>query len=108
MSKNSQVRAPAQSAWKAADFVNNDQWIVPLLDVEQKELLKATKRVRMEGLSALEFSAVNFPLPQLAHRIAHILDELENGRGFVMLRGVPIDGLDDDGRKEAWGKWFMQ
>lgn len=93
---NNFLRAPVPSAWKAAAFVDRDQWIVTLLAAEQKELLEATKRVRMEGLSALEFDIADFPIPQLASRIADILDELENGRGFVMLRGVPVDGLDDD------------
>jgi len=100
------LRAPVPSpaAWKAAAFDDDDRWVIRLSTEEQTELLEATKQVRMDGRAALEFGIANFPLPQLAPRIAGILEELENGRGFVMLSGVPVEGLDDaDIYRLYWG-----
>ena len=95
---------PPPAAWTPADFDGDDRWIISLSSEEQSELRDATARARKHGLSALGFGVTEFPLPQFAPRIAKILEELENGRGFVMLRDVPVDGLDDaDLYRLYWG-----
>jgi hypothetical protein len=84
------------SAWKSADLADYDDWIYRLTSSDTEELLEATAKIRERGLFAVQFDQKDFPLTGLALKISEIHEELENGRGFVMLRGLPVDGLDDD------------
>ena len=38
----------------------------------------------------------DFPIPDLADEIAYFVDELENGRGFLLIRGLPMDRYTDE------------
>src|SRR3546814_1721872 len=46
------------------------------------------------SLRHFQFGKADFPLPTLGARIEQILQELEFGRGFAMLRDLPVE--DDD------------
>jgi hypothetical protein len=87
------VEGPA--AWRGADMAKSDEWLERLSDADCAELEAAAKA----ALAATDgdiaaITADKFPLPTLANRIARISDEILNGRGFALLRGVPVD---------AWG-----
>ena len=62
-----------RSAWYGHDLANCDDWI--------------------EHLSAAEIAEVeqNRALPTLAPRLQQILDEVLNGRGFALIKGLPIE-----------------
>ncbi|MDX1514661.1 MAG: TauD/TfdA family dioxygenase, partial [Gammaproteobacteria bacterium] len=83
------------SAWRTSDFDGDDSWIIRLGPAERAELTRATSSVLVRGLEPCAFDKEAFSLPTLSKRLERILDELENGQGFVMLRGIPLDGLDD-------------
>lgn len=83
------------SAWRGADLAHDDSWIWTLDATECRELEAAVSGVARRGLRAGEFEREDFPLEQLAARLAHARAELEDGRGFVLLRGLPLDGLDE-------------
>jgi hypothetical protein len=52
----------------------------------------------------IPFAADAFPLPRLAAQLDAILDEVENGRGFVLLRGIPRDRYADaECERIYWG-----
>lgn len=51
----------------------------------------------------------DFPLPRLGAKLAAILEEIEHGRGFVLMRGLPVERLgEDDATAAYWGigTWF--
>ncbi len=84
------------SAWTAKTLSADDAWIRVLKASEVAELESSTELVRARGLSPCEFGSDAFPLSGLAARLAAIRDELEYGRGFVLLRGLPVKRLDRD------------
>src|SRR5690606_6989485 len=56
------------------------------------------------GLTPTEFRGDQFIVPRMAARMERVRNELEGGRGFAVLRGLPIDTYtDDDARLLFWG-----
>lgn len=78
------------SAWKGADLRQSDQWVVHLDAADNDELQAALAIAKARGASIPRMSAEDFPLPTLAGRIAGLLDELVDGRGFALVRGFDI------------------
>jgi hypothetical protein len=78
------------AAWYAADLAANDDWIYELSDIEVDEIREAVAAVERRGLDILDIRAEDFPLPRLDGVLGEILDELHEGRGFVLIRGLPI------------------
>jgi len=84
------------SAWKAADFQNDNDWISHLSSAELQDIDAALASVRSSGFSFPNFSKTDFPLPVLGRRLVALQEELEDGRGFALLRGLPIEKYTDD------------
>lgn len=76
------------AAWKAADFKNDNSWLYRLSPTELEEIDAATWSLKSKGLGPLEFTKYDFPLPTLGPKLIDLLDDIEYGRGFVMLRGI--------------------
>src|SRR4051794_31822080 len=96
------VRGPA--VWTREELSRDRSWIRPLAREEADELVSAVHDAERRGCELLELSPERFPLPRLAPRLAEIAGELENGRGMVQLRGLPVERLSPDQRKAMlWG-----
>jgi hypothetical protein len=70
-------------------------WIENLSPTEVSEVERAVKRLASESCDIVTIRSEDFPLPTLAPRLHRLLDEVLNGRGFVLLRALPV---------EAWTK----
>ncbi|MGE4219775.1 MAG: TauD/TfdA family dioxygenase [Alphaproteobacteria bacterium] len=83
------LRTPvtSEAAWTADRWVSDRSWIHALTSAEVEEIDAALQRVKAMPLAAI--GREDFALPGVAARLARIVDELEGGRGFVMLRGLP-------------------
>jgi TfdA family taurine catabolism dioxygenase TauD len=91
-------------AWLGADMARSTSWIRSLSAPALDELDAAVRAVRARGLAWPDFGSRDFPLPTLARELASTLEELEHGRGFVLLRGVPVERYTDDEIKTLfWG-----
>jgi len=77
-------------------------WATRLSAAQASELRAAVAAVRARGLRAAEFSRDDFPLPGTAALLAQVQSELEDGRGFVLLRGLPFDD-EEDAARLIWG-----
>ncbi len=100
------LRTPIEShaAWRGADLANSDAWIVRLTPEQIDELDRARASVRARGLALAEVGRGEFPLPTLAPVIAEWARELASGRGFLLLRGLPVARWgDDDAALIYWG-----
>jgi hypothetical protein len=84
------------SAWTSAELAADDGWIYPLGAAEIAELEAAAGVVRENGLKLYEFGAGDFPLPTLGATIADIAEQLENGRGCALIRGLDASKYDDE------------
>jgi Taurine catabolism dioxygenase TauD, TfdA family len=99
------MRAAATSpAWLGSDLAASTDWIRPVPAAAIAECEAALAGLRRRGLSWPGFSRDDFPLSTFARELDAVLEELENGRGVVLLRGLPVERHPDDELKDlAWG-----
>jgi hypothetical protein len=91
-------------AWLGRDMAASTSWIHRLSPRAIDEIDVALRGVRKRGLAWPKFGREDFPLPTFSREIADVLDELENGRGFVLLRGLPVERYSDEELKTLyWG-----
>lgn len=94
----------APCAWRGADLVTRTDWIAELAPDEIDELDQARATVRARGLALGEVGRAEFPLPALSERIASWSRELAEGRGFLLVRGLPVEQWGDaDSALVYWG-----
>jgi len=84
------------SAWLAADFAADRGWVQRLSDDEIRELDRAVEAVVGLGLKPGGFGRDQFPLTDLADRIAGWAHEIDRGRGCVLVKGLEPGRYDDD------------
>ena len=84
------------AAWVGADLAHENCWLHRLSAQQVAEIDAALAEVRRRNLSFPKFSAADFPLPTLQAELASHAEELENGRGFVVLRGLPVERYSRD------------
>ena len=81
------------SAWVGAAMKKREaEWTYRLSATEIAELEAATAAVRARGLDLAEVTRADFPLPTLGPALDRLRSEVVNGRGFVLLRGLPVEG----------------
>ncbi len=88
--------AEGPSAWTRAQMERDQGWIVRFTDADLAELAAATDALAVRGLGPLEFGRDDFPLPGLGPKLVELLEEIEYGRGFVLLRGLDVEAFDLD------------
>ena len=87
------------SAWKSSDFKSQDDYAIDLEPRHLKALDVALGKARKTGLEIDDITKANFPLDDIQDFIDQVAHELMDGRGFMMIRGWPVDqySLDDIG-----------
>jgi len=90
------VRQPltGPGVWRGPELTPDD-YLYELNDEELTELgrLRAELVARGVGLGAVDPEST--PIPALADTISEWLDRLENGIGFVVIRGLDLDGWSE-------------
>src|SRR5262245_1681624 len=80
------------SAWYGPDLDRRrNDWIAYLSPTEIVEVEKAVKRLATGHADIGSILSDDFPLPTLGLRLRDILDEVLDGRGFVLLRALPVE-----------------
>jgi hypothetical protein len=80
------------SAWIGADMCKREaEWSYRLSPLEIAEIEAATEAVRACGLDIAEIRRDDFPLPTLGPVLDRLRDEVLDSRGFVLLRGMPVE-----------------
>jgi hypothetical protein len=74
--------------WRADDVADEGKWTELLGDAECEELDRALRHAQGLGRELIDVAREDFPLPTLSLRLAGVLRELIDGRGFVLLRGL--------------------
>jgi Taurine catabolism dioxygenase TauD, TfdA family len=89
--------------WYGRDMTP-DKWMHTLTAKEIGEIETAVKRVEASGLSVSDVTRDEFVLPTLGPVLDRINDELINGRGFYLIRGLPIERYSEMQTATAfWG-----
>ena len=78
----------AALAWKGADMLKSDVWLYRFSERALEEIDRAVESVKASKLAPHQITKEAFPLPSLARDLERIADELENGRGFVQMKGL--------------------
>jgi hypothetical protein len=81
------------AAWRGASMQQRDEWLVPLDDSHVAELRCAIEGPESSARPLTDLGRDDFALPTLAPVLERVLDDLIDGRGFVLLRGLPIESL---------------
>jgi hypothetical protein len=84
------------SAWTRAEIEADDSWVHVLTDAEIDDLDRALHGVRGKGEKLSEISRADFPLPILGPTLAKIEADVRTGRGFSLLRGIPVARYEPD------------
>ena len=87
------ITGPA--AWYGPDLAPGTDWIEILSAKELTEIELAARRFVDREPDWQTLQKDEFPLPSFALRLGRMLEEVLNGRGFVLIRGVPV---------EQWGR----
>jgi hypothetical protein len=78
------------SAWIGADLAQRpEEWIYRLSSAEVAEIERAAAQVRGRDIATI--AQADFLLPTLGPVLLRLRDEVLNGRGFVLIRGLPVE-----------------
>ncbi len=93
------------AAWRGADLARQPEaWTHQLAAAEIDELDAALRALRARGLGLAEIRREDFLLPGLAPTLARWTRELRDGRGFLLVRGLPVARWGDAGSALVyWG-----
>ena len=90
-------------AWNADTFKSSADYSLVLTDQERGELLAAV-RALPDTRQPQSSGAAHFNLPTLSSRLRAACEQVRNGRGFVVVRGLPIEGASfEEFNAAAWG-----
>jgi len=79
------------AAWYGADMAGRRaEWLYELSGADIAELEAALSQTIDKGLDIARLTKTDFPLPALGSRLEALRKELIEGRGFGVLRGLPV------------------
>lgn len=80
------------AAWYGPQMATQTDWLMPLSPAEIDEIETAAKALAARETDIAAITAGDFPLPTLAGRLkSRVESEVLNGRGFLLLRGLPVE-----------------
>ncbi|HKR59251.1 MAG TPA: TauD/TfdA family dioxygenase [Pyrinomonadaceae bacterium] len=78
------------SAWYGPHLMEITDWIEHLSAVEIDEVESAVRKLTKSQRGLTSISSEDFPLPTLGPRLQQLLEEVLNGRGFVLIKTLPV------------------
>ena len=93
------------SAWVGADMKQRAaEWTYRLAPAEIAEIEAAVKAVRARGCDLANITRGDFPLPTVGPVLDRLRGEVVDGRGFVLLRGLPVENRPiEEAATAYWG-----
>jgi hypothetical protein len=94
-----------EAAWRGPDMARrSSEWIVQLSPAEVAELQGAARHLAASGVQDTDATQADFPLPSLGLRLRALVKQIDGGRGFALVRGVPVQDLSEsDVKRMYWG-----
>jgi hypothetical protein len=75
--------------WRGSDFKNHGDFTHRLSETEVTEIVAAVRAVA--EIDPIAIGKHNFVLPHFGTYLTQIRDDLLRGRGFMVLRGLPVE-----------------
>jgi hypothetical protein len=85
-----------RSVWHAKDFSEPRSWVHQLPAESIEELVQSVQRAVQQGKTFAEVTRADFPMPKTAEMLREVYEDLENGCGFSVVGGFPVDRLTYD------------
>lgn len=79
------------AAWRGAELAGQTSWRVALSPRQIEELERAIESARATGRPTRSLRRRDFPLPTLTREIDRWRRDMIDGRGFVVLGGLPVE-----------------
>jgi hypothetical protein len=80
------------AAWYGPEMAARSDWLMPFDAAEIAEIEAATKALSAREADIAAVTPRDFPLPTLGPRLKQRVEaEVLNGRGFLLLRGLPVE-----------------
>ena len=79
------------AAWKGPEIAQSTDWVYTLSVDDVAEIDAALQSVKSKGTTIPDIARNDFPLPRFSKTLADIQEELQIGRGFTLLRGIPVE-----------------
>ncbi len=107
---NTRVRSEITTCavWNARTVGDSATWTHTLGSEARNSIIEAATRLRKAGTTIDTISRGDFDLEVLRPLVRSWTDELVTGRGFVLVRGFPVDRLDADAIQLAYFGLGMQ
>jgi len=80
----------AEHAWRGPDMARRSDWIRPLTAAEIEAMAQAVERLDATGIDIAAITATDFQVPALQGLIDEIRLATLHGRGFILVRGMPV------------------
>lgn len=96
-------------AWYGPQMGKSDDWIYQLTDDDIAEIEAAAEPLVAREADIARITRADFPLPGLGQKLSGNLEEILNGRGFVLMRGLPVERYSICEAATAYfglGTWF--
>jgi hypothetical protein len=82
----------SEAAWYGPEMAKRSDWLMPLSNAEIAEIEAATKPLATREADIAAIAVRDFPLPNLGQKLkARVESEVLNGRGFLLMRGLPVE-----------------
>jgi hypothetical protein len=83
-------------AWKVADFKSPADYTIELTADQLRDIDKTMAGIKSAGLSLDQLQREHFEVPSLKPVVDEIRSQIADGRGFVLLRRLPIEDYSKD------------
>ena len=88
------IRHP--SAWTVADFRSPADYSIDLDAAQLRDIADAMRHIKAAGIGLDGLQREHFEVLSLRPVVEEILRQIKDGRGFVLLRGLPIEDYSKD------------
>jgi hypothetical protein len=90
------------AAWEPEEILNDSSWAYTFTRDDIAEVMLAVYRFHLSGTPLVEMRPDDFVLPRVCKVIANAREELLEGRGFVYLRGLPVQSMSAEDAVTAY------
>jgi len=80
-----------ESVWYGADMQHQQDWIHAFSPADIAEVKKAIEPLASTDADIATITTHDFPLPILGPKLVALREEVINGRGFALMRGLPVE-----------------
>ncbi len=80
--------------WDPDEILSNRNWIYRLSQTEISEIKEAVGQIEQRGFEIKNITSKDFFLPTLSSGLQEVQDELMEGRGLVLIKGLPVDQMN--------------